>query len=248
MIFTIANREFKNYFVSPLAWVVLAVVQIIMAWMFLAQVDSFYLLQPQLVHLENTPGVTDIVIAPIYGLASIVFLMIMPLMTMRTFAEEKRNKTLTLLLSSPLNMTQIVLGKYLALLYFVTLISSLLVLMPLSLGIGTELDYGKVFSGYLGTLLLLASFAAIGLYLSCLTDNTTIAAVSTFGVLLFLWMIDWAGNETSDGVLSYLSILKHQQPMIDGVFNTSDLAYYAILIVLFLALSVQQLDMERRSH
>lgn len=246
MIFTIAKREFKSLFISPLAWVILAVVQAIMAWMFLAQIDSFYELQPQLIHLENTPGVTDLVIAPLYSLASIIFLMIMPLITMRTFAEEKRNKTLTLLLSSPVHMHHIVLGKYLALIAFVFILALLLALMPLALLIGTDLDMGKVFSGFLATFLLLATFSAIGLYLSSLTDNTTIAAVSTFGALLFLWVIDWVGDASGDGILSYLSILKHQQPMIDGVFNTTDIAYYFILIVLFLSLCIQKLDSDRR--
>lgn len=246
MLLTIAKREFKNLFISPLAWIILAVIQVIMAWMFLAQIDSFYELQPQLIHLENTPGVTDLVVAPIFSLASVIFLMIMPLITMRSFAEEKRNKTLTLLLSSPISVSQIVFGKYLALLTFVFILSSLLALMPLSLLIGSPLDIGKLLSGFIATFLLLAAFSAIGLYLSSLTDNTTIAAVSTFGALLFLWVIDWVGDASGDGVLSYLSILKHQQPMIEGVFNTSDIAYYFILITFFLALSIQKLDTDRR--
>jgi len=246
MIATIAKREFKSLFISPLAWVIFTVVQAIMAWMFLAQIDSFYELQPQLIHLDNTPGVTDLVIAPLYSLASVIFLMIMPLITMRTFAEEKSHKTLTLLLSSPAHLYQIVLGKYIALLLFVFLLASCLLLMPLSLSIGTDLDFGKVFSGFIATFLLLAAFSAIGLYLSSLTADTTIAAVSTFGALLFLWVIDWVGNASGDGILSYLSVLKHQQPMIDGIFNTTDLAYYFILIGLFLSLCIQQLDSDRR--
>ncbi len=248
MIFTIAKREFKTLFISPLAWVILAVVQSIMAWMFIAQIDSFYTLQPQLIHLQNTPGVTDLVIAPIFSLSAIIFLMIMPLITMRTFAEEKRNKSLTLLISSPLSMHQIVFGKYIAILCFSTLMASMLLLMPLSLALGTQLDLGKVLSGYLGTILLLASFAAIGLYLSSLTENPTIAAVSSFGALLLLWTVDWAGNESGDGVLAYLSILKHHQPMIDGIFNTTDIIYYLLVIILFLGLCIQHLDAERGSQ
>ena len=94
MIWTIARREITSMFVSPLAWVILAVIQSILGWMFLAQIESFFLLQPQLIELENTPGVTDIVIAPIFSLASIILLMIMPLLTMRSLAEEKKNKTI----------------------------------------------------------------------------------------------------------------------------------------------------------
>lgn len=246
MILTIAKREFKSLFISPLAWVILAVLQAVMAWIFLAQVDSFYEFQPQLIHLENTPGVTDLVIAPLYSLASIIFLMIMPLITMRSFAEEKRNQTLSLLLSSPAHIYQIVLGKYFALLTFVFIMAFLLMLMPLSLSIGTSLDFAKVCSGFIATFLLLATFSAIGLYLSSLTDNTTIAAVSTFGALLFLWIIDWVGDASGDGVLSYLSLIKHQQAMIDGLFNSTDILYYFILIALFLILNIQQLDSDRR--
>lgn len=246
MIASITLREFKNFFISPLAWVILAVTQAIMAWMFLAQIESFYLLQPQLIQLENAPGVTDLVIAPFYSLAAIIFLMMTPLLTMRSFAEEKHNKTLTLLLSSPAHLSDIVLGKFLALFLFIFIIVTLLSCMPLALSIGTSLDFGKLASAYLGTLLLVSSFAAIGLFLSSLSHNTTIAAITTFGVLIFLWMVDWVGNQSNDGILNYLSLLKHQQPLIAGIFNSVDIVYYLILIGLFLSLTVQQLDAERR--
>lgn len=247
MIFTIARREITTMFLSPLAWVILGVIQIVLGYMFLAQLDNYALLQPQLMRLENTPGVTDIVIAPLFQLAAIILLMIMPLITMRSFAEEKRNKTLCLLISSPLSMTEIVLGKFLGLFAFVIILVSLLMLMPLSLYAGTALDTGKLVSIYLAMLLLLGSFAAIGLYLSSLTDNQTIAAVSTFGALLMLWIIDWLGEMNGDGqnVVSYLSILQHHQSMLEGVFNSSDLAYYLILITGFLVLTIRQLDRER---
>jgi len=247
MIFTIARREIITMFLSPLAWVILGVIQVVLGFMFLSLLDNYAILQPQLMRLENTPGVTDIVVAPLFQLAAIILLMIMPLITMRTFAEEKRNKTLTLLISSPLSMTEIVLGKFLGLFLFVLFLVSLLMLMPLSLYMGTTIDTGKLVSIYLSMLLLLGSFAAIGLYLSSLTDNQTIAAVSTFGALLMLWIIDWVGETVGDGqnVAAYLSILRHHQRMLEGVFNSSDLAYYLILITTFLVLTIRQLDRDR---
>jgi ABC-2 type transport system permease protein len=247
MIFTIARREITAMFLSPLAWIILGVIQVVLGYMFLAQLDNYAILQPQLMRLENTPGVTDVVIAPLFQLAAIILLMIMPLITMRSFAEEKRNKTLSLLISSPLSMTEIVLGKFLGLFLFVFILVSLLMLMPLSLYSGTALDTGKLLSIYLSMLLLLGSFAAIGLYLSSLTDNQTIAAVSTFGGLLMLWIIDWLGETIGDGqtVVAYLSILQHHQVMLEGIFNSSDLAYYLILITTFLVLTIRQLDRER---
>jgi len=247
MIFTIARREITTMFLSPMAWVILGVIQIVLSYMFLAQLDNYAILQPQLLRLENTPGVTDIVVAPLFQLAAIILLMIMPLITMRSFAEEKRNKTLSLLISAPLSMTEIVLGKFLGLFLFIIILVSLLMLMPLSLYSGTDLDTGKLLSIYLSMLLLLGSFAAIGLYLSSLTSNQTIAAVSTFGALLMLWIIDWVGETIGDGqsIAAYISILKHHQDMLEGIFNSGDLAYYLILITTFLGLTIRQLDRER---
>jgi ABC-2 type transport system permease protein len=247
MILTIAKREISSLFLSPLAWIILAVVQVLLGYMFLAQIDNFFLLQPQLLQLENVPGVTDIVIAPLFSLAAIILLMIMPLITMRSIAEEKRNKTLTLLISSPISMTEIVLGKFLGLFFFVFILVSLLMLMPLSLFIGTAIDVGKLLSIYISMLLLLSSFAAIGLYLSSLTENQTIAAVGTFGALLMLWIIDWIGEALPNNqrVVSYLSPLQHHQTMLEGIFNTADVAYYLIFITVFLVLTIRQLDRER---
>ena len=247
MIWVIARRELGAMFLSPMAWIILAVIQTILGYMFLTNLDNYFLLQPQLMQLANTPGVTDVVITPLMQVAAIILLMVMPLMTMRSIADEKRNRTLSLLISAPLGMTEIVLGKFLGLVLFIVILVSMLMLMPLSLYLGTSPDAGKLFSIYLGMLLLLASFAAIGLYLSSLTENQTIAAISTFGVLLMLWIIDWIGSSVSNGqsILAYLSILKHHQAMLEGVFRSSDIAYYLLLISGFLVLTIRQLDRER---
>jgi ABC-2 type transport system permease protein len=244
MIWVIARREFSAMFKSPLAWVILAVIQTILGYQFLTNLDNYFLLQPQLAQLENTPGVTDLVATPLMQVAAVILLMVMPLLTMRSIAEEKRNRTLILLISAPLGMWEIVLGKFCGLMLFVVVLVSMLMLMPLSLYLGTSPDGGKLLSIYLGMLLLLASFIAIGLYLSSLTENQTIAAISTFGVLLMLWIIDSFSNENS--LISYLSILQHHQSMLEGVFDTSDIGYYLLIIAGFLVLTIRQLDRERQ--
>ena len=247
MIWVIARREFGAMFLAPLAWVILAVIQIILGYMFLTNLDNFFLLQPQLLQLQNTPGVTDIVVTPLMQVAAIILLMVMPLLTMRSIAEEKRNRSLTLLISAPVSMTEIVLGKFLGLMLFVLVLVSMLMLMPLSLYLGTTPDAGKLLSIFLGMLLLLGAFSAIGLYLSSLTENQTIAAVGSFGILLMLWIIDWLSGTVNSGqsVLAYLSLLQHHESMLQGVFDSSDVAYYLILITGFLGLTIRQLDRER---
>jgi ABC-2 type transport system permease protein len=189
--------------------------------------------------------VTDIIVAPIFSLAAIILLMIMPLLTMRTLAEEKKNKTINLLFSAPISITQLVLGKYVGLLFFVLILTSMLMLMPLSLLVGTDLDLGKLFSIYIGMILLLGSFAAIGLYLSSLTDSQTIAAVSTFGALLMLWIIEWRTEQT---LFHYLSLLAHHQPLLEGQFSSVDISYFLLIILLFCGLTIRQLDGDRLQH
>ncbi len=247
MIWVIARREFIAMFQAPLAWVILAVIQLILGYMFLTNLDNFFLLQPQLLQLQNTPGVTDIVVAPLMQVAAIILLMVMPLLTMRSIAEEKRNRSLTLLISAPLSMTEIVLGKFCGLMLFVLVLVSMLMLMPLSLYLGTTPDAGKLLSIYIGMLLLLGAFSAIGLYLSSLTENQTIAAVGSFGILLMLWIIDWLSESVTEGqsLLAYLSLLQHHESLLEGIFDSSDIAYYLLLITAFLGLTVRQLDRER---
>lgn len=250
MTFTIAWRELRQMFLSPLAWCVLAVIQFILAWLFLIQVDQFLKFAPSLAGNPSAPGVTDFVAAGMFSSASIVLLMVVPLMSMRLVAEERRNGALNLLMSAPVSMTEIVLGKYLGLLLFLLIMLGMITLMPLSLMTGTHLDYGKLLAGVLGLGLELGAFAAVGLFMSSLTRQPVIAAVSSFGVLLLLWVISWAGSgdDRYSATFHYLSLLDHYGSLLRGAFNTSDVIYYLLFIVTFLVLSIRRLDSYRLQH
>lgn len=247
-MWTIATRELRSLFLSPLAWSILGVVQLIFGWIF-AVLIYWYLqpdLQNQLANHPDAPGLTDIVVVNLFEWVAIVFLLVSPLLTMRLISEERRNKTLPLLLAAPVSMTSIILGKYLGLMGFLFVMLSMIMLMPLSLLLGATLDYGQLLSGLCGVTLLLGAFAAIGLYISTVTDHPTVAAIGTFGILLLLWIIDWAGHTgTQSGVLTYLSITNHYQALLRGLFNSQDVIYYLLVITLFLVLSIQKLDADR---
>lgn len=248
MIGVIARREFLNMFLSPLAWVVLAVMQFILAYTFLVQLEVFIDNQPRLAAIPDAPGVTEIVATPLFGVAAIVLLMVAPMLTMRSLAEERRNGTLILLTTSPNSLPVIVLGKFLGLLGFFMLMVALTALMPASLALGTSLDWGLLTGGSFALLLLLASFAAIGLFVSALTDQPTVAAVATYGILLFLWIIDWAaqaGSTAGSGLFTYLSLIRHFEALNKGLFVSSDVIYFLLLIGLFLVLTVWRLDADR---
>lgn len=247
MIAGIAARELRSLFVSPLAWVVLAVVQFLLAWIFLVNLDNYTDHLQELFAAEPAaPGVTDMVAGPLFGTAALILLPVVPLLSMRLFSEERRSGTLSLLLSSPVPLYRIVLGKYLALVAFTAILVLLTAAMPASLAIGTNLDWGKLAAATLGLGLLVFAFAAAGLYLSLLTAQPVVAAVATYGLLLLLLMIDWAGGaEDGAGVMEYLSIIHPFQTLSQGRVVTADVAYYLLFILLFLGLSIHRLDAER---
>lgn len=238
MIFTIAAREWRGLFLSPLAWVLLAVAQGVLAWIFLLLVRDFQDLQGRLAGLENAPGITDLVAAPLFRVAAWVMLLLVPLLTMRLFSEERRTRTLDLLLSAPVGAPAIVLGKYLGVLALLLSLVVLVGLLPLSLAAGATLDYGKLLAGLLGLSLLAASAAAAGLYISTLTTQPVVAATVTLGLLLALEVVDAAGNL----LFRYLSLLRHYDALLLGLVNSADIAYYLLFATAFLGLAIRRLD------
>lgn len=249
-MFTIASREFRSLFQSPLAWSILAVVEFIVGYLFFGQLELFIQLQSQLSALQRSPGVTEFVAAPVFANAAVIILMIIPLLTMRLISEERRNQTLALLFSAPVSMFEIVLGKFLGVFFFLLVMIGLITLMPLSLFIGTSLDMGMFFSASLGLILIVSSFTALGLYISTRCQQPAVTAVLSFGALLALWMIEWAGKFFSEGkaVFEYLSLLNHYQSLLQGIFSISDIIYYLLFTATFLVLSYRRLDADRLQH
>ncbi|OUR84301.1 ABC transporter permease [Cycloclasticus sp. 46_120_T64] len=245
--FIIAGREFRTLFLSPLAWTLLGVSQLILAYMFLTQIDYYLSIQPKLIGIAGAPGVADLVVAPLFGNAAVILLLITPLLTMRVISDERRNKTISLLFSAPINMSDIVIGKFLAIYAFLLLILGLIVLMPLSLLTVGELDNGKFLACILALALLMAAFSALGLYMSAISPQPTVAAVASFGALLLLWIIDWAGSNSgnSSELFAYISLMRHYENLLRGLVNSSDLLYFILFIASFLILSIRRLDNDR---
>lgn len=237
-------RELQSMFLSPLAWVLLAVVQFILAWIFLIQMDEFMQIQPRLVKLASAPGITDLVATPLISTAALIIMFFIPLMSMRLLSDEYRNGTYTLLASAPISKSSIALGKYLALLIFLLIILALTAAMPLSLLLGGSLDLGKLWAGLLGLGLTLALFAAIGLFFSSITSRPSVAATGTYGLLLFLWLINMASGADGEGsaLFAWISPISHLQKMLSGLISSADLIYFFLFTASFLALSIKQLN------
>lgn len=244
MIFTIAGKELRSLFTSPLAWVVLAFLQFVFTWIFFSRIEYFMSVQGQLGRIPNAPGLTEIAVVPVFGIASIVLLMSVPLLTMRLIAEERRNQTMTLLISAPVSMTQIVLGKFAATLAFLAIVVALIVVMSMTLLPGGTLDFGLILANVIGLVLLAASFAAIGLFVSCLTSLPVVAAVLTLAAFLALWIVNIAATDPTSS-LNYVSLLAHFEPFMNGSVAVKNLIYFGLLIVTFLILSIRRLDADR---
>ncbi|AKH22185.1 ABC transporter permease [Sedimenticola thiotaurini] len=246
MIRVVAGRELRALFLSPLAWSLLGIAMLLLAWLFLVQIESFMRLQPKLVAGASELGVTDLVIAPLFDSGAMILLLLTPLLTMRLLCDEYRSGTIRLLLSAPLSSTRIVLGKYLAVMGVFGLLLLLIALLPLSLLLGSTLDMGRLASSLLGLALLLGCYGAIGLLLSSLTAQPAVAAVSTYGVLLFLWIANLSGSDQQSRLFEWLSLASHYRPFLDGLVRSGDVAYFLLLIIGSLLMTIHRL--ERRRH
>jgi ABC-2 type transport system permease protein len=253
VIFTIAGKELKALFASPLAWVVLTLMQLILAFGFLKRLDDFMQVQPQLITVPNPPGITELVVAPLFSTIAVVLLFAVPLLAMRLIAEERRNQTMVLLMSAPLSMTEIVLGKFVGLAAFLLLIVGITTLMPLALLLGGRLDFGLLASLVIGVALLAACFAAVALYASCLTAQPLAAAMIAFSLLLGMLL---AGETAADGLrgrgwqvpaalAQVLSPLKNFEPFAKGMIDSYAIACLLLLIATFLILTIRRLDAAR---
>jgi len=231
-IWVLFKKEIKTYFTSPIAYVVTAVFLVLVGFFFHSLITWF---NSQALQLARNPNyyqqlnINQMVYTPLFHNVSIILLLVIPLLTMRLLAEEKKVKTDELLYTSPISVGQIILGKYLASLF-------VLAVMLLLTGIYSlfTFSYGNpellpLLCGYLGLFLMGMAFMAIGLFYSSLTENQIVAAVLTFGTLLLFWILNWAAFSASGltkDVLNYLSFFQHFDDLTRGILDTTDIVYY----------------------
>ncbi len=243
MIRTLARKDLHTLFAAPSTWVMLALLQFILAWFFLARLDDYLQVQAQLAQMDDAPGATISIAAPLANLLALLLLMLTPLFSMRLIAEERRNQTWLLLSTSPLSSTQIVLGKFFGLLTLLSLVVGASMAMTLLLALGTQADFGLILSNLLGLWLLAAAYAALGLYLSAINRQPVVAAFTTLAVSVALWLLDMAG-----GVVRAASPNMHFQNLNSGLLSSADIVYFLLFCFFFLLLSIHHLRRERGGH
>jgi ABC-2 type transport system permease protein len=250
---TIAGKELAGYFVQPVAYVVLTVFILLGGWFFFAMLRQF----DEMVQLVQMMGQPDTlrqmnlntrVIDPLLHDLSVVLVIVMPALTMRVFAEEKRAGTYELLLTAPIRTGEIVAGKFLAAAAFTLVMVALAWIFPLILIVFGNPEVGVMFAGYLGLFLLALSFVSVGLFTSSLTQNQIIAAISSFGILILLFVISWpaeAGGGVVWALLKYLSLPEHFSTMVRGVIDTSDVVFFLSVVATALFLTQRSVESAR---
>ena len=251
-ILAIAHKEIKGYFGSPIAYAVIGFSAILFGWFFINLLYYFDRMSLQAgMGLGGPPqpvNVNEMLISPLFLNVSVILLFTLPLITMRTYAEEKRSGTIELLLTSPLTDLQIVMGKFLGgLVLYGAMLAVTLVHMAILFAYGNP-EWRPIATGYLGLILMGACFLSLGLFVSSLTRNQIIAGMVTFAVFLMFWVINWIATfmgPTSQAVLNYLSITEHLNDFARGVIDTKHVVYYLSFIAFSLFLTVRAVDSER---
>lgn len=221
-------KEIKALFSSPIAYILIAVFLLLMGYTF----NAF-------LFLNKTSSLVHI-----FFQAAVLFLLLVPVLTMRQFAEERKTGTLELLLTAPVREVHIVLAKFLASMAVNAVILLLSLTYAIILAVYGDLDWGPLYSGYLGLLLFSATLVALGLTISALTANQIVAAMVALGVFLLLWMLDTLGSllpYPADNIVLSLSLLAHFTPFATGALYLSDAGFFLSLILFGLFLSVRAL-------
>jgi len=243
----IFKKEMKSYFASPIAYLLLTIFAVIFGFFFYSATRFFVLqgMQMQMMGRGMPMDVNEYVVRPLLTNASVIGLFLIPMITMRLYAEEKRSGTIELLMTSPVRDLEIVLGKWLAAL---VLYAAILGVSAINMGILFAFgrpDWKPILVGFLGLLLQGGCLLAIGIFISTMTRNQIIAGGATFAVCLMLWVLDWvsAYDQSAWGkIISYLSVVTHFEPFAKGVIDSKDVIFYLSMIFFGLFLTARSVE------
>jgi ABC-2 type transport system permease protein len=248
-ILAIARKELKGYFASPIAYVVIGLFALMFGYFFYALLAYFDRQSMQMAGLGGqSVNVNEQLIRPVFLNATVILLFVLPMVTMRTYSEEKRSGTIELLLTAPLTDLQIIAGKFLGAMGLYAAMLAITIPHITLLFLFGRPEWIPIVVTYLGLLLMGGCFISVGLLISSLTKNQIVAVMATFTVFLMLWVINWiasfTGPRTQD-VLNYLSITDHLDDFTRGVIDTKHLVYYLSFIAFGLYLTMRSVDTER---
>jgi ABC-2 type transport system permease protein len=248
----IAEKELKGYFASPIAYIVIGFWSLLYGYFYVAILQFFVRQSMQMGQMgmqgPQSMNINQQMVRPLLQDVLILVLFLMPMITMRTYAEEKRSGTIELLLTSPVSDFQIIMGKFLGALSLYAVMLSVTLIHVAILFVYGRPEWKPILTSYIGLLLFGGCFLSLGLLISSLTKNQIIAGMVTFGVFLLLWVITWIGSfsgPTVDKLTQYLSIVDHFDDFAKGVLDTTHIIYYLSFITFGLFLTAKSVDSER---
>lgn len=252
--YLIAKKELRSYFTSPVAYVVIIIFLIITGYFFFNLFASFSTLSfqasanPALAKQKNLLNITETVIRPLFGNMSIIMLLMMPLLTMRLFSEEKKSGTIELLLTYPISDMEVIIGKFIACTTVFILMLSASITCPILVMVFGEPETGPIITGYLGLFLMGSAFISLGIFTSSITENQIVAATLSFGVLFLFWMMGYSVSfmgPTLGKIIMSISLIGHIEGFAKGVIDTTDIIYYLIFSSLFIFLTLRVLESKK---
>ena len=251
-VLAIAQKEIRSYFASPIAYVLIGFFALLFGF-FYSAILTFFVRQSMQVGQFGFGGPTTLninqdLIRPLLSNASVIILFVLPMVTMRSYSEEKRSGTIELLLTSPLSDLQILLGKFLGAMALYGMMLGVTLIHVGILFIYGEPEWLPVITGYLGLLLMGGCFVSIGLLVSSMTTNQAVSGMATFAVFLMLWVIDWMADTSgplTQTILTYLSITEHFDDFSRGVLDTKHIVYYVSFIAFGLFLTSKSVESDR---
>ena len=249
-VLAIAQKELKAYFASPIAYIVIGLWALLYGYFYSSLLGYFVRqsIQGSQFGGPQTLNINEQMLRLLFQNVTILVLFLMPMITMRTYAEEKRSGTIELLLTSPVTDLQIILGKFVGALGLYGAMLAVTIVHILILFIYGNPEWKPIATAYLGLLLFGGCFISAGLFISSLTKNQIVAGTASFAVFLLLWILDWMGSFTGPTVsalLSYLSIVGHFDDFSKGVIDTTHVIYYVSFITFGLFLTAKSVDSER---
>ena len=247
-ILAIAGKELRSYFSSPIAYIIIGFFALPFGVFFYLYLDAFVRQGMQMAEMGGAMNVNQQVIRYVLQNASVIILFIMPMITMRTYSEEKRSGTIELLLTSPVTDLEIILGKFFgALGLYVAMLLVTLLYIAILFVYGSP-EWRPLVACYLGLLLMGGAFLSLGLLISSTTNNQIVAGIISFIVFLMLWIVGWfadTAGPTMGAITRYLSITEHFDDFSKGIIDTRHVIYYLSLITLGLFLTAKSVDSER---
>ncbi len=248
MIINVARKELKSMFASPMGWVILALTQFAVGTYFTLSFNQYFEIVSLRGALPEQMGMTQFICEGVFETASILFLFMIPLVSMRLISDEFKSQTMSFLISAPISIKEIILGKFLALVSYHSLLIISMLLMTMTLSLWVELDFGLILANTLGLWLLMCAISAMGLFFSSQTQYAVIAGFLTFLTTAFFVLVEKFYPENTQAIFPHFSIMNHYRNFAHGLMQSVDIIFFTLFAAFFVLMAINRLHVLRVSE